>query len=59
VPDLVLLHAALWMVGVGGLGLTGYVVTAESGIGCADYRACWGLDPGSRLDLAVVAGVAW
>jgi hypothetical protein len=59
VPDSASLPAVLWTVGVGGLGLTGYVATAESGIGCADFRAHWGLDPGGRGDLAVVVGVAW
>lgn len=59
VPALASLPAVLWTAGVGGLGLMGYVATAGSGIGCADCRARWGLDPGGRVDLAVVAGVAW
>lgn len=57
--DLESLPAALWTVGVGGLGLMGYVVTAGSGIGRADYRVHWDLDPGGHVDLVVAAGVAW
>lgn len=54
-----LLPVHQWKVGVGGLGLMGYVVMAGSGIGRVDFPVHWGRDPRSRVDLAVVAGVAW
>jgi hypothetical protein len=59
VPCPVSLPVALWKVGVGGLGLMGYVEMAGSGIECADYRIHWDLDPGSRGGVVVVAGAAW